>query len=47
MTPHAIAHPVRYWTLLLTAAAILMITMGIRQTMGLFVCPSHRDASAS
>ena len=29
----------RYWTLTLAAAAILMITMGARQTQGLFVSP--------
>jgi hypothetical protein len=27
------------WTLMLTAAAILMITMGARQSLGLFVSP--------
>lgn len=29
----------RYWSLLLPAAAILMITMGARQSMGLFISP--------
>ena len=28
-----------YWPLMLAAAAILMITMGARQTLGLFVSP--------
>lgn len=34
---HAAAHSV--WPLMLTAAAILMITMGARQSLGLFVSP--------
>ncbi|MFO1321098.1 MAG: MFS transporter [Burkholderiales bacterium] len=34
-TPHRSSH----WPLLLAAAAILMITMGARQSMGLFVSP--------
>lgn len=29
----------RYWSLLLPAALLLMVTMGIRQSMGLFVSP--------
>lgn len=32
-----------HWGLLLAAAATLMITMGARQTTGLFVAPIHRD----
>ena len=28
-----------YWTITLVAAAILMITMGVRQSMGLFLSP--------
>ena len=28
-----------YWTIVLAAAAILMVTMGSRQSMGLFVSP--------
>lgn len=32
-------HPGSYWPLLLAAAAILMITMGARQMLGLFVSP--------
>ncbi|HEU0306248.1 MAG TPA: MFS transporter [Lysobacter sp.] len=31
--------PVRYWPLVLAATATLMVTMGIRQSMGLFVSP--------
>jgi predicted MFS family arabinose efflux permease len=31
--------PVRFWPLALAAAAIMLITMGIRQSMGLFVAP--------
>lgn len=33
----------RYWPLLLAATAMLMITMGIRQSMGLFVNPISRS----
>lgn len=32
-----------HWGLLLTAAAMLMITMGVRQTTGLFVTPIHQS----
>ena len=32
-------HPGRYWPLVLAATATLMVTMGIRQSMGLFVSP--------
>ncbi|HEY5972540.1 MAG TPA: MFS transporter [Pseudoxanthomonas sp.] len=32
-----------HWGLLLTAAAMLMITMGARQTTGLFVAPIHQS----
>jgi len=32
-----------HWRLLLTASAVLMLTMGVRQTTGLFVDPIHRD----
>lgn len=32
-----------HWGLLLTAAAMLMITMGARQTTGLFVAPIHES----
>jgi MFS family permease len=44
-TPNAAPHaapaavPVSAWPLVITAAAILMITMGTRQSMGLFVSP--------
>ncbi len=41
MTPNAPSPVPRIWPLLLTAAAMLMITMGARQTMGLFVAPIH------
>jgi len=33
------SHPQSHWPLLLAAAAILMITMGTRQSLGLFVSP--------
>lgn len=39
MSLHAGAHPVRYWPLVVAATATLMVTMGIRQSMGLFVNP--------
>jgi len=32
-----------HWGLLMTASAVLMLTMGVRQTTGLFVEPLHRD----
>ncbi|MET0581048.1 MAG: MFS transporter [Pseudoxanthomonas sp.] len=35
--------PAMHWGLLLTAAAMLMITMGARQTTGLFVQPIHQS----
>lgn len=35
--------PTMHWGLLLTAAAMLMITMGARQTTGLFVQPIHQS----
>ncbi|WP_225591007.1 MFS transporter [Pseudoxanthomonas sp. PXM03] len=35
--------PRMHWGLLLAAAATLMITMGARQTTGLFVSPIHQD----
>src|SRR5262252_6366938 len=34
----------RQWSVVLAAAAILLITMGIRQSLGLFVQPLARDA---
>lgn len=37
-------HPAtRYWPLVLAATAMLMITMGVRQSMGLFVAPIGRS----
>lgn len=39
-TPHPAA---RYWPLVLAATAMLMITMGVRQSMGLFVAPIGRS----
>lgn len=41
--PHATPGPRMHWGLLLTAATILMITMGVRQTTGLFVTPIHES----
>ncbi len=38
--PHAMT---RYWPLVLAATAMLMITMGIRQSLGLFVAPIGRS----
>ena len=32
-------HPQRFWPLALSAAAVMLVTMGIRQSMGLFVAP--------
>ena len=44
MSAHrAIPAPRMHWGLLLTAAAMLMITMGVRQTTGLFVAPIHES----
>ena len=40
---HATPAPRMHWGLLLTAAAMLMITMGVRQTTGLFVTPIHES----
>ena len=34
----------RFWPLALAAAAMMLVTMGIRQSMGLFVAPIHADA---
>ena len=40
----AASHPAtRYWPLVLAATAMLMITMGVRQSMGLFVAPIGRS----
>jgi hypothetical protein len=39
-------HPVqaaRVWPLVLTAAAILLLTQGSRQSLGLFVAPIDQD----
>jgi len=37
-------HPgTRYWPLVLAATAMLMITMGVRQSMGLFIAPIGRS----
>jgi predicted MFS family arabinose efflux permease len=38
--PHAMT---RYWLLVLAATAMLMITMGVRQSLGLFVAPIGRS----
>jgi predicted MFS family arabinose efflux permease len=35
--------PIRYWPLVLAATATLLITMGIRQSLGLFVQPLTRE----
>ena len=42
MNAHVLPQPAvktSYWTITLIAAAILMVTMGARQSMGLFVSP--------
>lgn len=41
MNAASIPPPRMHWGLLLAAAATLMITMGARQTTGLFVAPIH------
>jgi predicted MFS family arabinose efflux permease len=38
------AAPVRYWPLVAAATVTLLVTMGIRQSLGLFVQPLARDA---
>ena len=43
MNAASIPPPRMHWGLLLAAAATLMITMGARQTTGLFVAPIHQD----
>ncbi|WP_460821300.1 MFS transporter [Lysobacter olei] len=40
--PHT-AHTPRYWPLVLAATATLLVTMGIRQSLGLFMEPLGRD----
>ena len=42
-TGTATSAPRMHWGLLLAASATLMITMGARQTTGLFVSPIHQD----
>ena len=42
-TGAATSAPRMHWGLLLAASATLMITMGARQTTGLFVSPIHQD----
>ena len=37
--PAAGAAPPSYWPLVLTASAVLMVTMGIRQSLGLYISP--------
>ena len=43
MSAIATPAPRMHWGLLLAAAGMLMITMGARQTTGLFVAPIHQD----
>jgi predicted MFS family arabinose efflux permease len=43
MSAQASPKPGKHWPLLLAAAATLMITMGARQTTGLFVAPIHES----
>ncbi|MGE8245583.1 MAG: MFS transporter, partial [Stenotrophomonas maltophilia] len=39
--------PSMHWGLLVAASAILMVTMGVRQTSGLYVDPIHRGTGVS
>jgi predicted MFS family arabinose efflux permease len=39
--------PTMHWGLLVAASAILMVTMGVRQTSGLYVDPIHRGTGVS
>ncbi|WP_422505517.1 MFS transporter [Stenotrophomonas sp. GZD-301] len=39
--------PGMHWGLLIAASAILMVTMGVRQTSGLYVDPLHRGTGVS
>ena len=43
-TPRA---PTMHWGLLVAASAILMVTMGVRQTSGLYLDPIHRSTGVS
>ncbi|MCD9028233.1 MFS transporter [Luteimonas sp. BDR2-5] len=43
MSPASAPQPSRYWPLVLAATAMMMITMGIRQSLGLFVQPIALD----
>jgi len=40
---HRAAAPVRYWPLVAAATVMLLVTMGIRQSLGLFVQPLAHD----
>ncbi|MEO8466699.1 MAG: MFS transporter [Gammaproteobacteria bacterium] len=40
---HPAAAPLRHWPLIAAATATLLVTMGIRQSLGLFVQPLARD----
>ncbi|HTY98526.1 MAG TPA: MFS transporter, partial [Rhodocyclaceae bacterium] len=37
----------RFWTVALSAAAIMLVTMGARQSLGLFLAPIHDDTGLS
>lgn len=49
MPPNSSSPPAfaAFWPLVLVAAAILMVTMGLRQSMGLFVAPMHDGTGMS
>jgi len=47
MTPSSPERTAAFWPLVLVAAAILMITMGARQSMGLFVAPMQASTGVS
>lgn len=46
-TPSPSPRVVRYWPLVLAATAMMMITMGARQSLGLFMQPIARDTGIS
>ncbi len=45
--PAAPRAPTLHWGLLVAASAILMVTMGVRQTSGLYLDPIHRSTGVS
>lgn len=47
MNTTTVRAPSMHWGLLVAASAILMVTMGVRQTSGLYVDPIHRSTAVS